>query len=169
MTHPTIAALARASQEALEAAGIAVFYSQQRKPTENSVGWDFARNEDSRGFIAVAVALGIKVACLAQSHFHSTVVERLIEEAREAGLDREARECERELKKLKHHLDEACALQLSFDYLDRTYTFEVMAEWYADYLNLAVALEAKLDALEEDDESEDDDDGPPPSSGYFRN
>ena len=123
------------------------------------VEWDTARYPDYKEFLAVAKHLGIKLIVLHHREFSASLVERALEELEESTIDFEdQREVERRLHELRVYDGFTCAVEMSFDYENVSYFFEMRTQWYTELNNIL----DELDIL--GDEEDDDED---PLSGYY--
>jgi hypothetical protein len=146
----------------LKANGFVVFHGFSRHPDDGpEVEWDTFHYPDYKQFVAVAKELKITLVVLHHREFNSTVIDRAIDELSGSGMEyAEQRQLEQRLRELAMYDGFTCMIELSFDFQETVYMFELRTEWY-DELN--VLLE-ELD-LQSGVESEHDEDDP--LGGYY--
>lgn len=144
----------------LKSKGFIVFRGHARGIVERpEVDWDTARHPDFRDFLGVAEQLGVRLIVFHHREFTSSVIDNTLEELQESAYEFEdQREIERKLRDLRMYEGFTCALELSFDYGNLTYFYELSTPWYTELNNL-------LDELDIVPDEEDDDENP--LSGYY--
>ena len=125
------------------------------------VFWDARGYPDYRSFAHAAKQAGAKMMLFAHRELHEPEVDDALEMLKQSTLSRdERRTLERGLDEVRRHLGSTCTLELSFGFEGRMFVFELVTEWYQqfmDYLEL-------LDVAGDDD---DDEEEPPSLGGYF--
>lgn len=140
--------------------GFVVFHGYSRLADSDSfVAWDTDRHADYRMFLDAARRAGIKLVVYHHREFTAEHLEEASERLEECDLSaEERRNIERRLRDLGGYEGFTCALELSFDYENRIYLFNLRAEWYEDYLDLLEEIDASVPEDDSDDDSID---------GYF--
>jgi hypothetical protein len=149
-------------ERALEDSGFVVFHGIPRlAPPPSLVHWDTERNEDPGMFLDTARKLDVKLVVFHHRSFSREMISRAQETLENCETSRDAqREYERTLKKLSAYEGFTCSLEISFDYQNNTYLYEVMTPWYEEFLEM-------LDEMEDLQEGLTDDPGP--LGGYYSN
>lgn len=146
----------------LEANGIVIFYGCSRAINDShTVHWDVDRHPDYNDFVKAARQASVKMMVLHHREFGAGSVDDALERLEETDMSMDDRRVfERRLRDLRMYEGFTCALELSFDYQERVYLFELRTEWYLEF----------LDALEEIDvyyPGDDDDDDEDSIGGYY--
>lgn len=140
----------------LQSAGFVVFYGFARSDEAKTVDWDTERHPDYKQFLDVARQLDVKLIVLHHRAFDASLVDRALEDLEDAELEHDDRRTiESRLRELSKYDGFTCALELSFDYQDTMYAFELEAEWYVELTDLLMQLDLGFDP-EADDEDEGD-------------
>ena len=148
--------------EYLKSSGFVVFYGFARSDDAKAVDWDTENHPDYKKFVECAKQLDVKLVVLHQRSFDATVIDRAIEEMEGSDVEfDERRSLEARLRELSKYDGFTCALELSFDYQDTLYLFEVHADWYEELSELMEQFDFGMD-LDEDEEEEDESFG-----GYY--
>jgi hypothetical protein len=142
--------------------GFVVFHGFSRSVDEGpEVEWDTFHYPDYKDFVNVAKHLGVKLIVLHHREFSSTIIDRAIDEIPGAGIDyKDQRQVEQRLRELAMYDGFTCMIELSFDFDETVYLFELRTEWYNE-LNVILEeldLQSNIDA---DNDSED------PLGGYY--
>lgn len=144
----------------LKTKGFVVFRGHARGiPERPEIDWDIDRHPDFRDFLTVAEQLGVKLVLFHHREFSSAIIDRTLEELEEAAYEYEdQREVERKLRELRVYNGFTCALELSFEYSNLTYFFEIRTPWFSELNDLL----DELDLMPEDDDEDEN-----PLSGYY--
>ncbi len=148
--------LKREILEYLDASGFAVFRSfaggLEGLPM---VGWDADAYPDYRMFLDTAKKVNSNLILLASTQFDAAdEVDGQLEELEDCEITREdRREYERRLREYRVHDGNTATIELGFDHNGRLYVYEVAADWYEEFMELAEELTSLLPATSEDDES----------------
>ncbi len=142
--RPNLDSLTEEIQHYLEAEHFIVFRSLSRAADEGPfVYWDTVRQPDFRRFLDCALQLGIRLIHFHSREFRAHHREEALELLEDADLGREEkRVLERRIKELAIYDGFTCAVELSFDFEDRIYIFEVQTEWYEEWHDILDELEA---------------------------
>ncbi|MGH9629116.1 MAG: hypothetical protein ACRD7E_12400 [Bryobacteraceae bacterium] len=145
----------------VQQAGFILFYGFSRKLDDVvEVEWDTRRYPDYKAFLRVAQELGVKLVIFHHHEFSSTVIERALEELSDSGLDYEDQSAvEQRLNELRVYEGFTCNIELSFDYLETRYMFELNTEWNTELNRLLDEIELAV--------SDDEDDEEGPLGGYY--
>ena len=145
----------------LKQAGFVVFYGHSRGFDEGpEVDWDTQHHPDFKEFVEAAKQLGVKLMVLHHRQFNSAVLQRAVDQLDEMELEYDdRRRLENRLTDLKMFDGFTCAIELSFDYQDTLYMFELQTEWYEELNNILDELD--LAGPGEDDREDD------PFGGYY--
>jgi hypothetical protein len=151
----------------LESRGFVAFHGVSRSASgARLVAWDVPRRPDYREFLDVAAKIGIKIAVLYSREFERTNVEDVLAELEESDVPpSERRDYEHRLHRLLVYEGFTCALELSFDYEDRIYLYEVRAEWFNELLDIMADIDSWYGTGGSDEDETSEDDGP--VGGYF--
>lgn len=146
----------------LDTEGFLVFHGYARSlEAGRCVRWNVEAQPDFRVFLAVARQAGVKLIVFAALQFGTGLIEETLSELEEADIPREdKRSLERRLREFLAYDGFTSEIELSFDYLDQTYAFQLRTDWYSDYEDLLDEADATIPE-EEDDEG--------PIGGYFSN
>jgi hypothetical protein len=130
-------------QQYLEAEHFVVFRSRSRLPDETRlVEWDTERHPDYRGFLDCAMKLGVRLVNFHVREFTSVHRQDSLEQLEEAELPRERkRELQRRIEELALYEGFLCALELSFDFDNRSYSYDLETEWYAEWHDIMDEVE----------------------------
>lgn len=154
--------LAEEIRQYLSSEHFVVFRCLSRTEEETSILlWDSEQTPDYRAFLDCALQLGIRLV-----HFHSRQFsvqhrQEALDQLEECELSREEkRALERRIKDLAIYEGLTCAIELSFDFEERTYLFELHADWYDEWHDVLDEIEDAVPG-----ESGDEPFGP----GYYSN
>ena len=144
----------------LEENGFVVFHGYSRLLDDMPiVFWDVDHYPDYRKFLHVARKAGADLMVYHQREFTEDHVDSALIRLEEARLPRDpARTIERRLREMRAYNGFTCALELSFEYHERIYLFELRTEWYEELSTLLDEMDAS---------TPDDDDDESTMSGYF--
>jgi hypothetical protein len=127
------------------------------------VEWDVVRYPDYRHFLDVARQLGIKLVVFHHREFSDETIDNAIESLEDAGMDYDdQRSIEQRLRELRVYDGFTCAIELSFEYTDTLYMFDLQTEWYRE-------LNTILEEIEMSSAVEDGDEGNPLGGYYSQN
>lgn len=145
----------------LEKAGFVVFHGFSRGlDAWPEVNWDTAHQPDYRKYLDVAKQLGVKLIVFHHREFSTAVVDRALDELSAGGFEYEdQRQVESRLRELSMYDGFTCVLELSFEFGDSMYMFQLRTEWYEELNEIMEQLDLG-NADEEDDEEE-------PFGGYY--
>src|SRR3954452_126431 len=136
----------------LKNAGFAVFYGFPRTDMTPEVDWDTAHYPDYKMFVNVAKQLEVKLVVLHQRQFNAAIIDRAIEELQSSNIEYDdQRAIESRLRELGMYDGFTCAVELSFDYEDSMYVFELRTEWYDELHEMLDQLDIGLDSDEDDE------------------
>jgi hypothetical protein len=146
----------------LEAQSFVVFHGFCNHPESRPVAyWDARRRQDYQAFLATASQNGVKMLVFHCIQFNSTMAEGALDQLEECELPPEEKHSfERKLREMAEYHGFTCSLELSYDLEGCTYVYEVIAEWYSDFLHILDEIDA---SSPEDDEEEDEES----MGGYF--
>lgn len=126
------------------------------------VFWDAPGYPDYRSFVHVAKQAGAKMMLFAHRDLYAGEVDDALEMLKQSTLSREERRSlERGLDDTRDHIGSTCTLEISFGYEGRMFVFELVTEWFSQFMDYVELLEA---ATSDDD---DDEEERPPLGGYF--
>jgi hypothetical protein len=147
----------------LEKEGFIVFHGCSRRLEEGkTVDWDTHRYPDYQRFLGIARQLGVKVVVFHHREFTAGHVDHALDQLEEAELDAEDRQrIEREIRSLASYEALTSTIEISYEYEERLYFFELRAEWYQEYESLM----DEIDASTPEEGDEDDEDAP--MGGYY--
>lgn len=127
----------------LEAEHFVVFRSLSRMVDEEQmVHWDAEKQPDYKQFLDCALQLGVRLI-----HFHSREFtpghrEETMERLETVELTREEkRELQRRVEELTIYEGLTCAVEMSFDFENRVYFFEVRTDWYEEWHDIMDELD----------------------------
>jgi hypothetical protein len=142
-------------QHFLDSEGFAIFHGHSRMHSSQSVVfWDTERFPDFKLFVSAAKVSGTRIMVLNQREFSADMIDDALEQLTVSELPADdQRVIERRLKELRAYEGFTCSVELSFDYQNRTYLFDVQTDWYEELTSLLEDLEF-LDGGEDDDDEE---------------
>lgn len=142
--------------------GFVVFHGHSRRMDEmREVDWDVEQYPDFREFLDVARSLDIKPIVLHHRDFSDSVIDNALESLEDAGFEYDGqRTCEQRLRELRMYDGFTCAVELSFEYQDTLYVYDLQTDWYRELTNLLdeIEISSTVDQTEEDDN---------PLGGYY--
>lgn len=149
-------------QEFLEAHSFIVFHGYSRlMDSLPLVYWDLEHYPDYRLFLKAAEAAGARMIVFHRREFSGDVIEDALEQIPESELSpTERRTNERRLRELRVYEGFTCTLELSFDYQNRIYVYDLRTDWYNELNDILDEIES---ALPEHDGGDEDN----PVGGYF--
>jgi hypothetical protein len=147
--------------EYLESQSFVVFHGYSRlADTDSFVAWDTDRFPDFHSFVNAAKNAGIRLVVYHFREFTRTHVDEASERLEDCDVTvEEKRTMERRLRELRGYEGFTCAIELSFDFENRVYLFNLRADWYEDYLDLLEDIDASIP-----DQGGDEDDS---MGGYY--
>lgn len=127
----------------LESEHFVVFHCLSRGHEEREfILWDAQRNPDYKAFLDCALKLGIRLIHFHARDFRSHHREEALELLEQSDLPREEkRTLERRIEELAIYEGFTCAIEMSFDFENRVYLFEVQTEWYEEWHEILDELE----------------------------
>ena len=117
------------------------------------VNWDAEAYPDYRMFLETAKKVNANLILFASTQFDAAEeIDGQLEELEEVSRD-DRREYERRLREYREHDGTTATIEIGFDYNSRMYVYEVAADWYDEYMELAEEITSLLPAStgEEDD------------------
>jgi hypothetical protein len=161
MEQPNLDTLKSEIEGYLKSHAFVVFHGFSRGLVEQpEIEWDTTHYPDFRDFLAVAKQLEVRPIVFHHREFTASIIDRAIEELQDAAYEfDDQRDVEHRLRELRVYDGFTCALELSFEYEDLTYVFELRTEWYSE---LNTILD-ELDMFPDDEEDSDEN----PLSGYY--
>lgn len=150
-------------QTYLESEGFLVFHGYPRPlESEHDIRWNSASHSDFRPFLTLAREAGVKLIVFVVSRFNTELIDETLVELEEADVPRdEKRVFERRLRELRAYEGFTFEIELSFDYANRTYVFQLQTEWFSEYQDLLDEIDATVPQEDEDEDG--------PIGGYFSN
>ncbi|MEO7651355.1 MAG: hypothetical protein ABIZ80_12895, partial [Bryobacteraceae bacterium] len=113
--------------------------------------------------VHVAKQAGAKMILFAHRDLHAGEVDDALEMVKQSTLSREERRSvERGLDDTRGHIGKICSIELSFGYEGRMFVFELVTDWFAQFMDYVELLEAATSDDDDDDEEER-----PSLGGYF--
>jgi hypothetical protein len=149
--RPNLDSLTEEILQYLEAEHFIVFRSLSRMLVDDTrlVEWDTERNTDFRTFLECALKLGVRLVHFSTREFHSGYRDDAKAQLEESELPRERRrEIERRFEEMALYEGFTCAIELTFDYENRIYCFELETEWFEEWNEMLDEIE---DALPENE------------------
>jgi hypothetical protein len=150
----------------LQQEGFLIFHGYARRGNEYGIAeieWDTARYPDYKKFLEVAKGLGVKLIVLHYREFSAGTIEDAIDSLEDSGLEyQDQRTLETRLRELGVYEGFTCAIELSFDYEDAPYLFELRTAWYDELNDI-------LDRLSLSPTEEEEDEGDPLGGYYSKN
>src|ERR1700712_2913182 len=142
--------------------GFVVFHAFSRSLDDMpEVDWDTRRYPDYKDFLKVATSVDTRLIVFHHREFTADIIERAIDDLPGAGFDYDdQRMYEQRLRELSVYEGFTCLIELSFDYKETLYLFELRTEWFSELTHI-------LDQLTI---SDDDAEGGPdtdPLGGYY--
>jgi hypothetical protein len=138
----------------LKQAGFVVFYGMSRSIDDiPEIDWDTVHYPDYKQFLDVAKQMGAKLIVLHFREFDSDIIESALDRLESTTFEFEdSRHIETRLRELNMYDGFTCVIELSFDYEDVMYMFELRTDWYNELNDI---LE-QLDMAPDDDDSDDE-------------
>ncbi|MBC8166387.1 MAG: hypothetical protein H7Y20_11005 [Bryobacteraceae bacterium] len=137
----------------LKKTGFVVFYGFARTDVTREIDWDTEHHPDYKLFVDVAKQLEVRLVVLHQRQFNAAIIERAVEEVQASSLEyEEQRRIEGRLRELGMYDGFTCAVELSFDYQENMYVFELRTEWYDELHDMLDQLDIGIDPDEEDND-----------------
>ncbi|MBL8234920.1 MAG: hypothetical protein JNL98_40845 [Bryobacterales bacterium] len=154
---PNLDTLKKEMHEHLATLNIAVFRGIVADlHRQGLVLWDVRREPDFRKFVECGRQLGVKMMLLSHGELDPAMIEDAVEKLGETDMPRdEQRSIERRLKELKPFAGFTCSVELSFEYQNRFYLFDLRTEWYEELLELMDQIDLSVTDGEMDDEEDD--------------
>jgi hypothetical protein len=148
--RPNLDSLTEEILQFLEAEHFIVFRSRSRVPDDaHVVEWDTEKHSDFHLFLDCALKLGVRLINFHTREFSAGYRQDAVEQLEECELTREEkRELERRIEELGLYEGFTCAIEMSFDYDNRIYVFDLETEWYEEWHEIMDEIE---DALPEDE------------------
>jgi hypothetical protein len=139
----------------LRHSGFVVFYGMSRSIDDTpEIDWDTAHYPDYKQFLDVAKELGARLVVLHHREFDSEIIDRALDQLEGTGVEYEdGRHIEARLRELNMYDGFTCVIELSFDYQDVMYMFELRTEWYNELNDILEQLDMAPDDDTDDDET----------------
>ena len=146
--------------------GFIIFQGMSRRLDDmREVEWDVSRYPGYKDFLSVAQQLDIKLIVFHHREFSDATIDNALDTLPDSGIDFEdQRDFEKRLRELRVYDGFTCAIELSFEYAETLYMFELQTDWYRELTTLLDEIE--ISSSVEDD---DDDDGNPLGGYYSQN
>ncbi len=159
--QPNLDSLTEEILQYLESEHFIVFRCLSRSTEDHHfVYWDSLRVSDYKRFLECALQLGTRLIHFHTREFRPHHREEALELLNESEIGREEkRTLERRIKELAIYEGFTCAIELTFDFEERTYVFEVQTEWYEEWQDI-------LDELEYDEQGTEGAEG---YGGFYSN
>jgi hypothetical protein len=117
------------------------------------IRWDTIRYPNYKDFLDAAKALDIKLIVLHHEEFTAEILEHVIEDLPSSGMDYEdQRTLENRLRELTMYDGFTCEIQISFDYNQSTYMFDLRTDWFREISDLMDQLDVAGGESDEDDD-----------------
>ena len=156
---PNLETLKPEFERTREELGLGVFYGYARSlDVASVVFWDCDGYPDYRLFLEAAVAAGVKIVVFYQRELSSEDLDDALDQLSACELSRETRrDYESRVAALRAREGELGEFELSFDANQRTFVFNLKADWYEELSDI-------MDELRIAGEDDDDADS---LGGYF--
>ena len=143
--------------------GFVVFHGCSRRLEEiHCIEWDTQRYPDYRLFLAAARQAGAKMVVFHHREFTSGHIDHALDQLEEAETEPEdRRRIERSLRELGAYESFTCTIEISFEFGQRLYFFDLRSEWYQGYERLMDEIDVSIP----EDGYDDEDDGS--MGGYY--
>jgi hypothetical protein len=154
MVHTSLDILKREILDYLDKEGFAIFRGNVRNIEDAPcVYWDTEAHPDHPSFLRTAAQAGVKLMVFSHRELESEEIDDAMEGLEDCDFTvEESRNLERRLRDLRVFEGRTCALRLTFDYHSRFYIYEVRAEWFDEFLEIAEEIESRLPDLEEEED-----------------
>ncbi len=140
----------------LKNSGFVVFYGFARSDEARVVDWDTEHHPDYKQFLDVARQLDVKLIVLHQRAFDAAIIDRALEEMESSEVEfDDRRTLESRLRELAKYDGFTCAVELSYEYQDTMYVFDLHAEWFEELGDLLAQLDLGFDIDEDEDEQDE--------------
>jgi hypothetical protein len=142
--RPNLDSLSEEIAQYLEAEHFIIFRSLSRSADDGLfVYWDTRKSPEYKQFLDCALQLGVRLIHFNPREFSGFHREDALEQLEIVELPREEkRELERRINELRIYEGLTCAVELSFDFENRIYLFEVQTEWYEEWHEILDEIEA---------------------------
>jgi hypothetical protein len=139
----------------LKQSGFVVFYGMSRSIDEApEIDWDTAHYPDYRQFLEVAKQLSARLIVLHHREFDSEIIDRALDQLEGTSVEYEdRRHIEARLRELNMYDGFTCVIELSFDYQDVMYMFELRTDWYNELNDILEQLDIAPDGEADDDDT----------------
>jgi hypothetical protein len=145
--RPNLDSLSEEILQYIKSENIILFRSMSRAADQvRFIDWDTDHEPDFRRFLECALGLGVRLIHFHNREFRSQHREEALAMLEDLGLSRDAkRELERRIRDLAIYEGFTCAVELTFDYENRTYLYEMQTEWYEEWQDILDDLELDTD------------------------
>lgn len=141
--RPNLDSLSEEIAQYLEAEHFIIFRGLSRSADDGQfVYWDARKHPDYRQFLDCALQLGVRLIHFNAREFSAFHREDALAQLEDADLARdEKRELARRIEELRIYEGLTCAVELSFDFENRIYLFELQTEWYEEWHEILDEIE----------------------------
>lgn len=147
-------------QTALEESPLAIFYGSAGLPEAETIFWDINSHPDFRQFLTAAQKAGVRLMVFHQGHFTQDEIDDVRDRLEQTSISREdRRSLDNRIREIQKYEGFTSRLELSFSLDNRTYIYNLVADWYRTWDDVVSEIEAV-----EDESGDMDDDS---LSGYF--
>ena len=123
------------------------------------IHWDTRQYPEYHAFLNTAKAAGVKLLIFSHRELEETEIEDAELEMEGNTLSREdRRDAESRLREMRVHVGQTSMVELAFHHGGLLYTFQVMASWYEEFMDMMDSLDSGMD----DDDSS-------PLGGFYSN
>ena len=149
-------------REYLDSENFVAFHAQSRSYEGGSVvQWDTSNYPDFRQFLECAAKIGVRLIMFHHEQLDSELLDETIDMLHDTDLPpEEEATLEQRVQDMRVFEGFTCSLELSFDYDERMYLFQLNTDWYGELLEI-------LDDLEES--VPEDEAGEGSLGGYYSN
>lgn len=154
---PNLDTIKKEIQEYLSTQSIAVFRGIVADlHRQGLVLWDVLREPDFRKFVECGRQIGVRMMLLSYGELDPAMIEEAMEKLSETDMPRdEQRAIERRLKELKPFAGFTCSVELSFEFQNRFYLYDLRTEWYEELLELMDQIDLSVSDGELDEDEDD--------------
>jgi hypothetical protein len=151
--HSNLDHIAEEIRQYMAAEHFLVFRCASRALDErHTVYWDITLSADYKAFLDCSLQLGVRLIHFHVREFRAQHREEALSLLEAAGLAREEkRNLERRIGELAIYEGFTCAVELSFDFENRAYLFELQTDWYEEWNEMMDEMEDAADTGEEAD------------------
>lgn len=142
--------------------GFVTFQGMSRRLDEmREVEWDVTRYPSYKDFLDVARHLDVKLIVFHHREFSDASIDNALDTLPDSGLDFEDQHSfEQRLRELRVYDGFTCAIELSFEYTETLYIFDLQTDWYRELTTILEEIEMSSSVEEDEDEGN-------PLGGYY--